>query len=162
MPKYTDMLQLCAPDALPLALGPVVRKPAPVAPALAPVAGKPHLYRTPVGALVYAPPVPAQPVAPQPATPYVPASQVGLVDKLAGKPRGLYLVKRKGLSAAFRYWDGSSLSQSFSTEVGVDLFVYKLAPNLKPPGEDGSIEHVTPVEDVTNPLYRKLKHMGLV
>ena len=51
MPKYTDMLQLCAADALPaLALGaPLPRGPAPAAaPAWAPVAGKPHLWQSPL------------------------------------------------------------------------------------------------------------------
>lgn len=159
MPKYTDMLQLCAPDALPpFTLGaPLPRGPArPVAPAWAPVAGKPHLWQSPGGALAYRPPTPAKP------QPTVHAAQVGKVDMLVGLPRGLYRVKRRGLSSALRYWDGESLSQSFSTVEGARADVNLRAMNLKPPGEDGGIEWVKPIEDVTNPIYRELKYMGLL
>lgn len=166
MPKYTDMLQLCAADALPApALGaPLPRGPArPVAPAWAPVAGKPHLWQSPGGALAYRPPTPEEMMKKTTGNPApdVHASQVGKVDMFVGKPRGLYKVKRQGLDPAFRYWDGDSLSNSFS-EATVEKHVHLRTTNLGAPGEGGSIQWVTPIEDIAHPIYRKLKHMGLL
>lgn len=179
MPKYTDMLQLCAPDALPpFTLGaPLPRGPArPVAPAWAPVAGKPHLWQSPGGALAYRPPTPAKP---QPAKPLEAAANQLIKDTLAGtldpygplrgKPRGLYVVEheRNGVRRSFaRYWNPARDHLSYAVSANhpiADVLVREAKNALKPESVRGApIVRVVREFRVTDAAYRALKMAGML
>jgi len=179
MPKYTDMLQLCAADPLPgLALGaPLPRAPArPVAPAWAPVAGRPHLWQSPAGALAYRPPEPAKP---QPAKPLEDAANQLIKDTLAGTvdpfgplrglPTGLYIVEHlhNGKHKPYaRYWDPAKEHLSYAISVNTPMYdqhVSQARRKLKAESlESAPVVRVIDTLGVTHFAYRALKHVGML
>ena len=125
MQKFLRLSSLDAFDPLP-SLGGRVPTPAKAAPpALAPVAGRPHMWRTPAGALAYLPPPPGTPRKPGalPSAPRMPApgAMPLSVDKfgaLVGQPPGLYLVThvapQRPEVTFLRLWDPDREFLSFS------------------------------------------------